>query len=340
LIRSTLLAGYSDLARALGGNPQRLLRECGINPRTETDPDSYISFSALCDLLERTASETGCETFGLRLSEAQGINSLGPLGFAMQNSATLREALAEWRQFQSVHMQGARGELRQSGGTLRWCYYVDEPGRLGTRQKVAQALGLACNTFRGLLGANWSPRSVHLMQAAPADTSDFRRLFQSGVYFGQEADYIAMDAGILQRPIERSNPDLRRLLDRYLLELKAGVSEDVVEQVRKVIRSGLSRQDCSIDEVAAMLSLAPRTLQRQLQRRRTSFKELLEEVRSEAARRYLAESQLQLTQLAAILGYSELSAFSRAFRRWYGRSPQQWQKMIRAGTDGNDVLPN
>ena len=156
MIRSTLLAGYSDLTRALGGNPQRLLRECGINPRAETDPDSYISFSALCDLLERTASETGCETFGLRLSEAQGINSLGPLGFAMQNSATLREALAEWRQFQSVHMQGARGELRQTGGTLRWCYYVDEPVPDGTTYKRgAVAMAKTADDPKGRSGSQF-----------------------------------------------------------------------------------------------------------------------------------------------------------------------------------------
>jgi AraC-like DNA-binding protein len=335
VIRSTLLAGYSDLTRALGGNPQRLLRECGINPRAETDPDSYISFSALSDLLERTAAETGCETFGLRLSEAQGISSLGPLGFAMQNCGNFREALAEWRQFQTVHMRGAHSELRQAAGMLRLYYHIDEPGQLGTRQKVAQALGLACNVFRGLLGRNWAPRGVCLMQAAPPDTTDFRRCFRAPVQFGQEADYIVMDSGTLEQPIEHSNPELRRLLDRHLLNLKAGVSEDIREQVRKAIRSSLSRQDCSIDKVADMLSVAPRTLQRQLHGRGTSFKELLEDVRSVAARRFLAESQLTLSQLAAILGYSELSAFSRAFRRWHGRSPQQWQRALRM--EGNDT---
>ena len=75
-----------------------------------------------------------------------------------------------------------------------------------------------------------------------------------------------------------------------------------------------------------MLSLAPRTLQRRLQSRGTSFSKLLEDVRIETARRHLANSQLSLTQLAAILGYSDLSAFSRAFRRRIGKSPQQWQK--------------
>jgi len=326
MIRSSLLAGYSQLTKSLGGHPQRLLRASGIHPRAAIDQDSYVGFASLCDLLERTAAATGCESFGLRLSEAQGIASLGPLGFAMQNCSTFREALGEWRQFQDVHLQGAHSELREVGILLQWSYHVDEPGRLGTRQKVAQGIGLACNVFRSLLGSGWAPVSVHFTQPAPADLSDFRRVFRSPVLFGQEADLIALPRDALEHPIERSNPELRRLLDRYLLEMKAGVSATLEKQVRKAIRGGLSRQDCSIEEVAALLSLAPRTLQRQLQRRGTSFSRLLEEVRAGEARRHLAESQLSLTQLAAILGYSELSAFSRAFNRWHGQSPQEWQR--------------
>jgi AraC-like DNA-binding protein len=326
MIRSTLLAGYSNLTRSLGGQPQRLLRVCGINPRVETDDDSYIGFASLCDLLERTADATGCESFGLRLSEAQGIASLGPLGFAMQNSATFREAIGEWRQFQTVHLQGAHSELRELDDLLLWTYNVDEAGRLGTRQKVAQGMGLACNVFRALLGPGWNPSRVQFVQPSPADASDYRRVFRAPVSFGQDLDCIVMLRSALDCPIERSNPDLRRLLDRYLREMKAVVNEAIEEQVRKAIRSSLSRQDCSIEEVSAMLAVAPRTLQRQLKARGTSFSRLLEDVRASAARRHLAESQISLTQLAAILGYSELSAFSRAFHRWHGQSPQRWQR--------------
>lgn len=326
MIRSSLLAGYSELTRSLGGHPQRLMRASGINPRVETDQDSYISFASLCDLLERTADATNCESFGLRLSEAQGIASLGPLGFAMQNCSTFREAVTEWAQFQSVHLQGAHSELSRAGSLLHWTLYVDEPGRLGTRQKVAQSMGLACNVFRVLLGPAWRPVSVHFVQPAPADLSDFRRVFRSPVLFGQDADLMALPRDALDHPIERSNPELRRLLDRHLRELKADVGEAIEEKVRKAIHSCLSRQDCSIEEVAAILSVAPRTLQRQLKERGTKFSRLLEEVRSSAARRHLSESELSLTQLAAILGYSELSAFSRAFQRWHGESPQQWQR--------------
>lgn len=326
MIRSTVLAGYSGLARSLGGHPQRLLRASGINPRLETAPDSYVGFGTVCDLLERTAAATGCESFGLRLSEVQGIASLGPLGFALQNSATLREAIGEWRQFQSVHVHGAHSEFSQAGPRLQWIYHVDQPGRLGTRQKVAQSMGFACNVFRALLGQAWKPTSVRFMQPAPADENDFRRVFRTRVRFGQDADLVEMQRDLLDHPIERSNPELRRLLDRHLLELKAGVSEALDEQVRKVIRSSLSRQDSSIEEVAELLAVAPRTLQRQLQQSGTSFSHLLREVRADAARRHLAESQLSLTQLAAILGYSELSAFSRAFQRWHGQSPQEWQR--------------
>lgn len=335
MIRSTLLAGYSELTRSLGGNPQRLLRSCGINPRLETDPDGYISFGALGDLLERTADETGCESFGLRLSETQGIASLGPLGFALQNCATLREAFGEWHQFQSVHLQGAHSEFVQAGPLLRWTYHVDEPGRLGSRHKVAQGVGFACNVLRALLGPTWNPVGVHFVQPAPSDPSVFRRVFRAPVLFGQAADCMYMPSDALERPIEHSNPELRRLIDRYLMELKAGVSETLEDQVRKAIRSCLARQDCAVEEVAAMLSVAPRTLQRQLRQRGTSFSRLLEEVRSSAARRHLGESQLSLSQLAAILGYSELSAFSRAFHRWHGLSPQQWQRSRKLDPSGN-----
>lgn len=337
MIRSTILVGYSELTRSLGGRPQRLLRASGINPRLETDQDGYVSFAALCDLLERTAVETGCESFGLRLSEAQGLASLGPLGFALQNSATLRDAIDEYRLFQGVHLQGAHSEVRRSGPLLQWVYHVDEPGRLGTRQKVAQAMGLACIVFRTLVGPAWKPISVSLMQPAPADTTDFRRLFRSQVRFAQDADLIELQPDLLDRAIERSNPELRRILDRHLAEMKAGVSEALDEQICKVIRSSMSRQDCSIEEVASILSVAPRTLQRQLQQRGTSFSQLLERVRADAARRHLTESQLSLTQLAAILGYSELSAFSRAFRRWHGKSPQQWQRDQRSTVWSNAV---
>lgn len=326
MIRSTLLTGYSELTRSLGGHPQRLMRASGINPRVETDQDSYVGFSALCDLLERTADATGCETFGLRLSEAQGIASLGPVGLAIQNSSTFREAVAQWAQFQGIHLQGAHSELSQAGSLFHWTLYVDDPGRLGARQKVAQSMGLACNVFRVLLGPGWRPVRVHFVQPAPADLSDFRRVFQSPVRFGQDANFIALPGDVLDHPIERSNPELRRLLDRHLRELKANVGEAIEEKVRKAIRSCLSRQDCSIEEVSAILSVAPRTLQRRLKERGTNFSGLLEEVRSVAACRHLSDSELTLTQLAAILGYSELSAFSRAFQRWHGQSPQQWQR--------------
>jgi AraC-like DNA-binding protein len=337
MIRSTLLAGYSPLTRSLGGHPQRLLRASGINPRLETDPDSYIGFGALCDLLERTAADTGCESFGLRLSAAQGISSLGPLGFALQNSATLREAFEEYGQFQSVHLQGAHSEFRLAGPLPQWVYHVDEPGRLGSQQKIAQAMGLACNVFRALIGPQWRPVSAQFVQPAPVDAGPYRRVFRSPLRFAQNANLMELQADALERPIARSNPQLRRLIDQHLLEMKAGVSELPEEQVRKAIRSSMSRQDCSIVEVAALLSIAPRSLQRQLHRRRTSFSKLLEDVRAQAARRHLTESRLSLTQLAAILGYSELSAFSRAFHRWHGQSPQQWQRAQGSTAPGDSV---
>jgi AraC-like DNA-binding protein len=223
-------------------------------------------------------------------------------------------------------MRGAHAELKSIGGLVYWIYIIDEPGRIGIRQKVDQGLGLGCNVMRGLLGSAWNPSRVHWVHSAPAELDPYRRVFRARMLFGQDINCLAFPLNELSRPLEHSNPDLRRLLERHLMELKAGVAEQLDEQVRKVIRGCLSSQDCSIEEVAAILSVAPRTLQRQLRKRGTSFSKLLEDVRNRSACRHLTESELSLTQLAAILGYSELSAFSRAFHRWHGQSPQAWQR--------------
>jgi AraC-like DNA-binding protein len=213
-----------------------------------------------------------------RLLHASGINPRVETDQASYLSfAALCEAIHEWRQFQTVHLQGAHSELLEVGTLPRWILHLDEPGRRGTRQKVAQSMGLACNVFRVLLGRSWHPVSVHFVQPAPADAGDFRRVFRTTVCFDQDADFMVLPRDALDHPIERSSPDLRRLLDR----------RDRRHPVRRTAHAAAA---------------AP------------------------AARRYLVDSQLSPTQLAAILGYSGLSAYSRAFHRWHGQSPQRWQR--------------
>ena len=137
---------------------------------------------------------------------------------------------------------------------------------------------------------------------------------------------MTFDAGILDNPIREANPQLHQVLDQHLKNLQLNFADDYCGQIRHLITQALTTGDCSIDRVASFLAVNKRTLQRQLKAQNTSYKDLLEEVRFNIARRYLRESCGSLTALADMLCYSELSAFSNAFRQCHGTSPRQWKR--------------
>jgi AraC-like DNA-binding protein len=142
---------------------------------------------------------------------------------------------------------------------------------------------------------------------------------------------MTFDAAILDTPIQQANPQLHRLLESYLDELQLAHPDDFPGKVRYLIQQAMYTGNCSIERVAATLAINKRTLQRRLKAEGTSFKELLDEVRFNAARKYLRESNGSLTTLADMLCYSDLSAFSNAFRQRFGLSPRAWKQRQTAG---------
>lgn len=140
---------------------------------------------------------------------------------------------------------------------------------------------------------------------------------------------LSFDAGVLQTPLSQANDHLRRILETHLSQLKTDFPDDYSAQVSQLIRQAIMTGDCSIERVAGYLSINKRTLQRQLKAEGVSFKELLEDVRFAMATRYLMDSRGSMTNLADMLCYSELSAFSNAFKHRFKQSPRQWQNSHR-----------
>ena len=136
---------------------------------------------------------------------------------------------------------------------------------------------------------------------------------------------MTFDAAVLDTPIKQANPQLHRLLDNYLDELQFAHPDDLPGKVRHLIQQAMYTGDCSIERVASILSVNKRTLQRRLKTQGTNYKTLLDEVRFSAAKKYLRESSGSLTVLADMLCYSDLSAFSNAFRQHCGVSPRAWK---------------
>jgi AraC-like DNA-binding protein len=325
LVRASALTGIRATIEELGGDADRLLRQLGLDGK-KSDPESWISYPRFLLLLERASLETGCPHFGLRLSERQDVGILGALGFIIQQAPDLRTALRELITRFSFHNQGANVSLNVDNGVASWRFTCKLEGELPTRQQEDLVAGIGVDLMRLLWRSNWTPKAVYFAHAKGDDVRPYRERFRCPVHFDWESTTMTFDAAILDTPIEKANPQLHRLLESYIDELQFAHRDDFPGKVKYLIQQAMYTGDCSIERVAATLAVNKRTLQRRLKVEGTSFRELLDQVRFNAARKYLRESQGSLTALADMLCYADLSAFSNAFRQRFGISPRAWKQ--------------
>ncbi len=322
------MEGFSETVLTLGGDPVELLRRSGL-PQEIPDPDTWIAYSNWLQLLENAAQATACPHFGIELSRRQGTNILGPVGFILQQAPTVGVALRELASHFAQHNQGADVTVTRENELVLLGFQVRSTTDIGVRQQLYLAVGIGVNLMRHLCGGNWRPNAAYFTSSAPDNLRPFKEHLRCPMYFDWEYPALTFDAALLDTKISQANEHLHRILEQHLLELERNYPNDFPGKVSHLIRQSISTGDCSIDRVASFLNMNKRTLQRQLSQRGASYKSLLEGVRFSIATQYLRESKGSLTRLADMLCYSELSAFSYAFKQQTGLSPRQWQRANR-----------
>ncbi len=324
LVRASALQGVRPTVEELGGDTDALLHRTGLDGAAQ-NPDSWISYRSFLLLLDEAARATKCPHFGLRLSQHQDLGVLGTVGFVIQQAPDLRTALRELSIHLAHHNQGAKVSLKVEDGIAQWSFTCKLEGYAPVKQQGDLAAGIGVNLMRLLLNPTWSPKAVYFPHAPPLDIKPYKARFGCPLFFNWDSMMTTFDAAILDTPIQEANPHLHQVLDDHLRNVQVNLAGDYCGQVRHLINQSLSTGDCSIDRVASSLAINKRTLQRQLKEHDSSYKDLLEEVRFDIARRYLRESSGSLTTLADMLCYSELSVFSNAFRQRHGMSPREWK---------------
>lgn len=173
----------------------------------------------------------------------------------------------------------------------------------------------------------WGPAAVELTFAAPADTSEHARVLGAPLRFGSSRPRIVFSDDAWASPIVDSEPALLAVLDDHAARLLAELppSDELPGQVRSAIAAELAEGEPTPARVAKRLATSERTLQRRLKERGLTFAGLLDEARFAVARAHLREPRMALAEIAWLLGFSDQSAFTRAFRRWSGETPGAWR---------------
>ena len=329
-MRCASLVGLDALLARRGASLSQVCASVGVDMRLLSQPEGRLPVHRFVALLEEAARVSGDEAIGLRLGCSHGPASFGPLGDAIVHAPDIAGAIANVARYFFLHQEGACLELRIEGRNAVITYGIRDAAILDYRQDAELSIAKMMSFTRIATGCrNWTPSAVYFEHPEPRDSSEHRRIFGAPVYFSQPYNALVAPREILAMRINSADVGSLAQL-QSLAEAQAALSppgDDLLAGVRQHILRGLRAGGVSIEKVAATMDLSERTLQRRLGECGATFNELVERMRFELSQRYLRQDHLSLTEIGYLLGYSELSAFSRAFRRWAGVSPIEFRKV-------------
>jgi AraC-like DNA-binding protein len=323
MISLAAATGLLEAIQAAGVDVEQVLRPLRLDRKRLMNAHGFIASVDFALLLEEAAAATGDDCFGLHFGARFDPRNAGAVAYVVLHSPTIGAAMANAARYLRVHNEGAVVDyVREPPQALLRHVLVAVPPE-HRRQHAEYSLALALRTIRLMAGSTWSPLEVQFEHKAPADATELLRVFGAPVSFGCAAGAFVVDLDFADRAIPAADPRLYPILTTYLDGMLAALppEDEFVAALRRAISEAVRRGKPSLTEVAHGMALGARTLQRRLTEAGVDFKTLADDTRRRLALRYLDDPKNTVTEIAYLLGYSETSAFNRAFRRWTGSTP-------------------
>jgi AraC-like DNA-binding protein len=341
-IRGASLEGFVGFAQSVGLDPAREIARVGLDMADLAAPEKWIPAAAAAWLLEMSAVDSGCEDFGLRLSERRRLEMLGPLSVVLRQEPDLRSALLLLIRYEYSYNEAISLQLIEADGlaTVRVQLVFGEPAP--TRQAHELAVASLLGVIRRLVRADWHAQAVCFSHSAPARLPTHRRVLGPRTRFDAGFTGLVFGAGELADTNVLADPLLQPYRPQLLRAVPSPRARTVVDQVRELVETLLPMERHSMRHVAHGLGLTIRTLRRRLDDEHENYSSIVNEVRTAMAERYLANDRLSLTDVSCQLGFAAPSAFSRWFRDRFGISPTEWRQASRVAlhaTGGVEQAP-
>ncbi len=329
-VRAAPLLGLAHVLEEFGVDCEGVLRELGLRPGLLQNPDNTLPFTTAGRLFGRCVELTGCRHLGILLGRNRGLSVLGTVGLLAQSAPNVRHALDAISCHLHLHDRGSVVRMHVNGSQAIFSYAVLAEAVESADQIIDFAVMVARNILAALCGPAWSPTEVRFAHRAPEDLAPFQEAFHAPLRFDADVSGVVFPAHWLDKPVMSADPLLHRYMMERVNELAAMSGDDFLAQSRRAVHASLSSHDCSLASIARRLALSPRTLNRRLRESGTSFAQLLADTRKSEATRILENTKMAAGQVAALLGYSSDSAFSRAFKSWFGVGPARWRANVRS----------
>jgi AraC-like DNA-binding protein len=321
-----LVTCVKAIGRALddaGLNGRKLLMEAGFDLDDLSGPDTRCPLTKMGNLWRIALEATGDPAFGLKLTKQYKLPMFHALGYGLSASSTLKEAFERVQRFSHVVSDAVEYQFYRRGSEYHLIMHstTDVPF-----ESIDALVGMYIGLCRSLSGKEFAPLMVDLRRPLPPMVSEFEQRWRAPLRFGAPLDRLIFDCDDIERTLDTGNPELARQSDEISARYLARVERHNVEaRVREVVMQRLNGSEPSQEEVASVLNMSARTLQRKLGGSHTTFKDIVDETRHTMALAYLSTPEHSIREITYLLGFSCTSSFTRAFRRWTGLAPSDWR---------------
>lgn len=309
--------------------PESLFTKAGIELNQLCDPNTRFSMHRLQKLWQLAVEATGDETFGLVAASQMQPATLHGLGFAWLASDTLHDALKRLVRYARLLNSHAKIELIENGDSLELTLHKPHPAVKLVAASVDVALGVFLRMCRLTAMEHIHPEAVYMARPEPADTAAFDVFFQAPLYYNSESSKLVFNRKAMDGMLPMSNPELARVNDETVIKYLARFDKSsIILKVRAQIIEKLPAGVAEQVNIADALHLSLRSMQRKLKEKNTSYRRLLEDTRKDLALQYIKERHHSISEITYMLGFSEPSNFTRAFKRWTGYAPVDYREQL------------
>jgi AraC-like DNA-binding protein len=336
VLRSQMAPAFLAVYGIAGGDVAALIQRYGLPADAVSQRELAVSLDALDDIANAAAEQARDPNLGFHLAAKLPHGSYGLLEYIGRSASTVRHAGDRFLRYSTLLNDVVRFAFEQRGNVFVLSQRVPGHAACVGRQAGEMFMALVVRYLRELTSAEWNPERIAFAHAPPPDTSELEDYFRAPLVWSCGENHVELPLALLERPVASHDANLFSVLDEQAERLiasrapkqdeNAGEEANAgIAKIRAQVRAALDDGQPQLADVAKALRMSPRTLQRRLKDDGTSFQDVVDSVREELARVAMANPKYSLGEVAYLLGFSEISAFTRAFKRWTGMTPSQWR---------------
>lgn len=330
-VSSVYINHLIDVARLRGADLSAVEARLGLSQELLSDINARVPFDIEDALYSEILAQLKDPWFGLHTGENVRPNSIGVLGYATMSSRNLGEAVGLMLRYEHFRSEVGNCDMQVDDQTFSITWQASDDEVECHRHRVEGAFSSWVSYGRWITRSLHNPLRVQFRHHPPeADLSEYERIFQCPVEFGCPENRITLEASLLDTPLADADADVNRLMRARIEQVLANYQArgNFLAQVRLAMTDALPLGAPTLETMAEVLELKPWTLRRRLSAEGADFSSLLDQVRIHLAQRYLADPSHPISDIASLLGYSEQSAFNRAFKRWFQCTPAAYRQKI------------